>query len=171
MEFRNYMSDLKIIQGKELSPEELNLYNEIKSYVSFFDMLRLQSQEKYDKNYFILAFNLFDLGRTNEAIEVFNKITSGYFKNQLMKDIQWAFEQRNEAENYKNNPRKKDKYEACMSESEFVLVALGMPQYVMVVDNIHKAEFKDFLIDQFNNSQYTLTFKPTIGIVGDDDAS
>ncbi len=160
----------KVIHGKNLDEGQQKLYADIQSYSAWFDMLRLQTSNRYDQMYVIFAYNLFELGLTTEGIQMINKVTAGYYENQMMNDIQHAVDQRNEAEKYKNNPKDKDKYIECMNQGEFFLVAVGLPQYLLNESNFNnKEEFVKFVNTQMTNSTYKIMLQPNIGIVKDEE--
>ena len=112
---------LRVVDGgkAELSEKDQILYNDIKSCIASFDIIKKETDSDVSKNYLVMAYNLFELGLPTEAMIQIDKISEKYWILDFLKDMQFAIDRRNEMIMLKGDVDKQERFKLCRMEAEF----------------------------------------------------
>ena len=164
------MIDLTQLDLSHLTDPHLSTARNIISYYQGTKQIEGRTTDKAGlwKSYFILAYNLFDVGFPDEAIYLLNYDVDPiyYSHDHFGKDFEYAVAMRQEAENYKNNPNDALKLAHCMQEAELVIVFGDMINRLQYTPFDHQDVFVNFLKTLVGN-KYTVELKPKIELVKD----
>jgi hypothetical protein len=161
-------SFLDRVNADNLDDSDRRLLSDIKEYFVFFKKQQaVQPAVDFTRFFLTFAYNLHLMGLRDEAIEMMDHCNPGYYKVVLLNDMRMAETHWQKAENLKNRVDKasKEQEKLCRMEAEFLIVALGMAQWLSGEKSFHgRSEFREFL-DNLKKETFSIRIPPKIGLV------
>lgn len=155
------------IDRNDFSSSDQSLITEIESYFHICQLNEGKPHADFSKPYMVFAYNLFELGCPDVAMEMIAHIKDNYFSTRLLADMRSAENYWQQAETLKNQVNKDDRvqYKQCRQEAEYFIIAWGVIARLSQMETFPQMEdFRKFL-GMLQNETFQVRVMPKIGLV------
>ncbi len=157
---------MKLLDGFTLDEKDKEVLRDLEIYVPMMERHEERSGKDMSKHWLIFAWNYFSIGFDTDANLMLRKISSDYIANHLAKDLEFAFNARNESARLESRRKFAEAREAW-KEAEFFLVFKFIVPKLNESDwffETHKEAFKSFA-KQIEAIEFVIKEYPTLKLV------